>query len=97
MPELIVDEKIVDTEQIYQQLQLYNNELDSSSSINNLTKFFSKSLVAIDSISFNINIKKSGNNLNSDAANGTTTDNFDDSNDGEDEDDELDSEDLGTL
>lgn len=95
VPELIVDKNIVDSEQIYQQLQLYNNELDSSSSINSLTKFFSKSLVSIDSISFNIDVKKSGNSLNSDnVANGTTTDNFDDSNDGEDEDDELEDDDF---
>lgn len=87
VPELIVDTGLVDTEQIYQQLQLYNTELDSASSINNLTKFFSKSLLAADSISFNVNKAKTQSSMDSDAALGTTTDNFDGSNDGEDEDD----------
>jgi len=89
VPELIVDKELVDSEQIYQQIQLYNNEIESTSSISSLTKFFSKSLVALDSISFNIDTKKTqSSDLNGDAANGTTTDNFDDdSNDGEDEDD----------
>lgn len=92
VPELIVDKDLVDSEQIYQQVQLYNNERDSSSSISSLTKFFSKSLVSLDSMSFNIDLKKTrSSSLDSDAAVGTTTDNFEDSNDGEDEEDYEDS------
>ncbi len=88
LPELIVDKSYVDTEQIYQQIQLYNNQAESSSSLNSLTKFFSKCLIAIDSISFNIDLKKKrvvDGSANSETLNGTTTDNLDDSNDGEDE------------
>ena len=99
VPELIVDKSFVDTEQIYQQIQLYNNEAESSCSLNSLTKFFSKCLVDAESIAFNLDLtKKRSSGVSSDTANGTTTDNIDDSNDGEDEqefdddddDDELD-------
>ena len=88
LPELIVDKNLVDNEQIYQQLQLYNN--DTSSSIGSLTKFFSKCVVAIDDLSFNVDLKKSAINreLNgSSGGGGGTTDNLedDDSNNGEDE------------
>lgn len=47
LPELIVND--VDHEQIYQQLQLHNNN-----EFNNLMKYFSKCLVNVDNISFNI-------------------------------------------
>ena len=103
VPELIVDKDYVDTEQIYQQIQLYNNEAESSCSLNSLTKFFSKCLVDTDSIAFNVDLaKKRSSGLSSDTANGTTTDNIDDSNDGEDEqefeddddDDEVDEDDI---
>lgn len=99
LPQLIVDKQLVDNEQIYQQLQLYNN--DTSSSIQSLTKFFSKCLVSIDSISFNVELKKTLINKNEQTnGNGTTTDNLedDDSNDGEDEeDDDLASDDESIL
>jgi len=85
---LIVDKDLVDNEQIYQQLQLYNN--DTSSSIGSLTKFFSKCVLGIDSLSFNVELKKNALNreLNgSSGGGGGTTDNLedDDSNNGEDE------------
>ena len=84
---MIVDGSLVDTEQIYQQLQLYNTEADSANSINSLTRFFSKSLLAVDAMSFNVNKAKRQSGLDSDAALGTTTDNYDEGEDGEDEDD----------
>ena len=89
LPELIVEKNLVDNEQIYQQLQLYNS--DKSSSINSLTKFFSKCVVGLDSLSFNVELKKSVNQreqlLNGSSGGGGTTDNLedDDSNNGEDE------------
>lgn len=56
LPQLIVDKNLVDLEQIYQQLQLYNqnSDLTSSASINSLTIFFSKCLLKPESITFNI-------------------------------------------
>lgn len=61
LPELIVDKNLVDLEQIYQQLQLYNqnSDLTSSASINSLTKFFSKCLVNMDMLSFNLDLSDS--------------------------------------
>jgi len=53
LPELIVDSRLVDNEQIYQQLQLYNND-----SIHSMTKFFAKCLLNVEQISFNIDMKK---------------------------------------
>ena len=95
LPELIIDKNLVDTEQIYQQLQLYNND-QSSTSINSLTKFFSKCLVNLDNLSFNIDLKskKKSNGLNG-ATNGTTTDNLDSNEeaDKEEEDDDYDDDD----
>jgi hypothetical protein len=59
LPELIVDPKLVDCEQIYQQLQLYSNlDNDESTSVNSLTKFFSKCLVQLNKLSFNVDLTK---------------------------------------
>lgn len=72
LPELIIDKKLVDLEQIYQQLQLYNN-LDvredlACTSISSLTKFFSKCLVQSSRLSFNVDMnegsKKAGKSIN---------------------------------
>jgi U3 small nucleolar RNA-associated protein MPP10 len=89
LPELIIDTKLVDNEQIYQQLQLYNNE--ASSSLGSLAKFFSKCLVSIDSVSFNVELKKSSRSASENG--GTTTDNLedDDSNDGDEDEDNFNS------
>jgi len=89
LPELIIDTKLVDNEQIYQQLQLYNNE--ASSSLGSLAKFFSKCLVSIDSVSFSVELKKSSRSASENG--GTTTDNLedDDSNDGDEDEDNFNS------
>ena len=95
LPELIIDKTLVDTEQIYQQLQLYNND-QSSTSINSLTKFFSKCLVNLDTLSFNIDLKskKKSNGLNG-TTNGTTTDNLDSNEEADKEEDDDDDDDDG--
>jgi U3 small nucleolar RNA-associated protein MPP10 len=54
LPELVIDTSLVDHEQIYQQLQLYNN--DSSTSVLSMIKFFSKCLLNIDSFTFNLDM-----------------------------------------
>ena len=54
LPELIIDAELVDIEQIYQQLQLLNANGDASASVDALTRFFAKTLVHKDALTFNI-------------------------------------------
>lgn len=75
LPELIIDKNLVDLEQIYQQLQLYNQNSDlsaTSASINLLTKFFSKCLVQLDNISFNLDTKTPSKSLSVNSLNKKT-------------------------
>ncbi|CAF0782907.1 unnamed protein product [Brachionus calyciflorus] len=108
LPELIVDNKLVDLEQIYQQLQLYNqnSDLTSSASINSLTKFFSKCLVHSDSISFNVNLNEnsiskniSGSSLsNEDSVDAEADEEYEEEDDqDQDDDEELDEDDNDSL
>lgn len=104
LPELIVDKNLVDLEQIYQQLQLYNQNSDqtSSASINSLTKFFSKCLVQIDTVSFNIDfsqkssIKPLSGSSNDDSHAEADEENEDDEDD-EEYDDDLEDEDKDSI
>jgi hypothetical protein len=50
--ELIVDKNLVDNEQIYQQLQLYNG--DTLASLPSLSKFFAKCMLKLDSLKLNV-------------------------------------------
>ena len=87
LPELIVDSKLVDAEQIYQQLQLYNND-QTSTSLASMTKFFSRCLVNLDGLTFNVDYsaktKKTASNGNHQHT-GTTTDNLDSNEDADKE------------
>ncbi len=101
LPELIIDKNLVDSEQIYQQLQLFNTSQDASSSINSLTKYFSRSLVNSDSISFNLDVKSTlkgksisngfnGSNNSNSPTDINSNDDADQSDDEEDDDDDDD-------
>ena len=90
---LIVSKELVDDEQIYQQLQLAS----TSTSLASMAKFFSKCLVNLDAMSFQIDLKRtnmvanSKSSMSTVAANTTPTDN--DSNDGDQDNDDEEEED----
>ena len=101
LPELIVDQRLVDQEQIYQQLQLYNQLADSSMSVDSMTQFFSRCITRLDSLTMKVDTKaKKSSGLNghdsamtngSGTGGGATTDNNpDDDADQEDEDEDFD-------
>ena len=107
LPELIVYTGLVDNEQIYQQLQLYNNE--DQCSIQHMTKFFAKCLLNKDNLTFNVDTRKmSANGMNGGGGGGggerdkETTDNFDSNDeqenereeDGDDDDEDEENDDL---
>ncbi|RNA06702.1 U3 small nucleolar ribonucleo MPP10 [Brachionus plicatilis] len=88
LPELIIDKNLVDLEQIYQQLQLYNqnSDLTSSASINSLTKFFSKCLAQPEPMSFSIDTDPSSIGKNHSASSLSNEDSGEAEADQEDED-----------
>lgn len=73
LPELIVDRECVDLEQIYQQMQLFN--ASDSASISALTKFFSKTLLNLNSLSFGIDTSGAANAATSSKSSSATVSN----------------------
>jgi hypothetical protein len=69
LPELIVDKNLVDMEQIYQQMHLlFTNSNDTTQLMSTFTKFFSKCMIQLDDLSFNIDLSQQNGTARKSAA-----------------------------